>query len=366
MTENRLGVEVKVNHKARGDIFGEVSLMFSGPRTASVVAANDASVWVLERSIFRSLTRKAAMEANVLHEVFLNSVPILSSLTVEERIRLAEALEDQVFQPGEVVVEQGDANADRFYIVAKGEAIVTVDAGADHRGVDRENSRKVNHLFRSDFFGEKALLYDQPRDATVTATGTSPLVCLCLNRTVFTDLLGSLEELMVGRRELKPIETRVASACFQRLKLKRGCTAFKLCFQFQLAALHVGARKVAGSGDAAHEGAGGAGAVVGGHSGDPRRALWRRQRRAAGPGRGDGDMRPGTRDPGPRTRNLGPGTRDPGPGTRDPGPETRDPGPGRRGDPPRRGPAASSNACSTLVSRLPWRPMTCRAMSARP
>jgi len=63
-------------------------------------------------------------------------------------------------------------------------AVVTVDAAPG-----QEVGRIVNHLFRSDFFGEKALLYDQPRDATVTASGNAPLVCLCLNRKVFQDLL---------------------------------------------------------------------------------------------------------------------------------------------------------------------------------
>ena len=189
---------VQVNHKTRGDIFGEISLMFQSPRTANVIATTDARVWVLERALFRTLTRKAAMEHNVRNEVFLNSVPILSSLTVEERLKLAEAFEEKTFQPGEVVVEQGGFEASKlFYIVAKGEAVVTQtrptsDAlglqrgGADGGGGQPAGPVKVNHLFRSDFFGEKALLYDRPREATVTASGVTPLVCLCLNRQVFT------------------------------------------------------------------------------------------------------------------------------------------------------------------------------------
>ena len=189
---------VKVNHKTRGDIFGEISLMFQSPRTASVIATTDARVWVLERTLFRTLTRKVAMEHNVQNEVFLNSVPILSTLTVEERLKLAEALEEKTFQPGEVVVEQGGFEALKlFYIVAKGEAVVTQTLptsgalgsqreGADGGGDQPSGPVKVNHLFRSDFFGEKALLYDRPREATVTASGNTPLVCLCLNRQVFT------------------------------------------------------------------------------------------------------------------------------------------------------------------------------------
>lgn len=209
---DRHGVQVKVNHKTRGDIFGEISLMFESPRTATVKASSDAKVWVLERTLFRTLTRKAAMETTLQNEVFINSVPILSSLTVEERVKLAEALEEQVFQPGENVVEQGELDASKFYIVKKGEAAVTQNIESVNQRTDPMHDSgiiKVNHLFRSDYFGEKALLYDRPREATVTATGTSPLVCLCLNRLVFTNLLGSLEELMAREKSPEVVARRM-------------------------------------------------------------------------------------------------------------------------------------------------------------
>jgi cGMP-dependent protein kinase 2 len=123
---NRRGAEVKVNSKAAGDIFGEISLMFESPRTASVIATSDAMVWMLDRKSFRELTRKVAEEAKSQHLVFLNSVPILSSLTVEERVAVAEALEEKTFGPGDIVVEQGSTETDYFYIVSKGEAVVRV------------------------------------------------------------------------------------------------------------------------------------------------------------------------------------------------------------------------------------------------
>ena len=210
----RRGAEVKVNSKAAGDIFGEISLMFESPRSASVVATSDAVVWMLDRKSFRELTRKVAEEAKSQHLVFLNSVPILASLTVEERIRVAEALEEKTFMPGEIVVEQGSTETDYFYIVAKGEAVVRVARAGDAEGGDLDGSvrgmRTVNRLFRADFFGEKALLYDQPRDATVMVPlGGTPLVCLCLGRSVFTDLLGPLQEIMAREKSAEVVEQRM-------------------------------------------------------------------------------------------------------------------------------------------------------------
>ena len=52
--ERRQGVNFRVNMKNRGDCFGEISLMYSSPRSATVAATQDSTVWVLERDTFRS------------------------------------------------------------------------------------------------------------------------------------------------------------------------------------------------------------------------------------------------------------------------------------------------------------------------
>lgn len=59
----------------------------------------------------------------------------------------------QIQQKQKVVVE-GDPG-DYFYIILEGEAVVYQSGPA--------GPSKVNHLFRSDFFGERALLENAPR-----------------------------------------------------------------------------------------------------------------------------------------------------------------------------------------------------------
>lgn len=51
--ERRKGIMVKVNSKERGECFGEISLMYNCPRSATVAATTDAVVWVLDRETFR-------------------------------------------------------------------------------------------------------------------------------------------------------------------------------------------------------------------------------------------------------------------------------------------------------------------------
>jgi len=51
--ERRQGVNMRVNLKEAGDCFGEVSLLYTTPRSATVAATLDSVVWVLERENFR-------------------------------------------------------------------------------------------------------------------------------------------------------------------------------------------------------------------------------------------------------------------------------------------------------------------------
>lgn len=55
------------------------------------------------------------------------------------------------------VHSQGDPG-DLFYIIKEGEAAVFQEAGTSRK--------RVNQLFKADFFGEGALLSDEPRCAT--------------------------------------------------------------------------------------------------------------------------------------------------------------------------------------------------------
>ncbi len=54
---------------------------------------------------------------------------------------------------------QGDPG-DLFYIIKEGEAVVYQ--------ATPQGTRKVNHLFKADFFGERALLCDEPRYCALT------------------------------------------------------------------------------------------------------------------------------------------------------------------------------------------------------
>uniref|UniRef100_A0A383WC48 cGMP-dependent protein kinase n=1 Tax=Tetradesmus obliquus TaxID=3088 RepID=A0A383WC48_TETOB len=190
--QRRQGVNFRVNLKEPGDVFGELALMYNCPRTATVAATTDAAVWVLEREVLRYFLRNAAETQVSEVELFLNSVPILNPLSQEEKLQLVDAFEEKTYKRGEQIVVEGE-DGDYFYIIKEGEAVV-------HQSTPGGQRRKVNHLFRADFFGERALLVKEPRIATVEAV--TPLTVLALARGTFLSVLGPLEELL--KREKSP------------------------------------------------------------------------------------------------------------------------------------------------------------------
>jgi putative ABC transport system ATP-binding protein len=67
----------------------------------------------------------------------------------------------KVYPPGSVIVRQGE-RGDDFFLIRRGKILVTMEDA-------RSGSRQVNELGKGDFFGDRALLRDEPRSATVTA-----------------------------------------------------------------------------------------------------------------------------------------------------------------------------------------------------
>ncbi|GBF90110.1 cyclic nucleotide dependent kinase [Raphidocelis subcapitata] len=193
--ERRKGVNMRVNVKESGDVFGEVSLLYNCPRTATVAATTDAVVWVLERDVFRKYVQEAAEGEVGQIELFLNSVPLLSQLSREAKLRLVDAFVEEYIGAGTVIIREGDPG-DKFYIVKSGEALVT------------QGGKEVNRLFKADFFGERALLSNEPRGATVSAVQDT--VCLTLDRDTFVEILGPYDKIMQEVKSDTAAQTRMA------------------------------------------------------------------------------------------------------------------------------------------------------------
>lgn len=116
---------------------------------------------------------------------FLANVKLFKRLPPESIRILASACTDVEFRPGQVIIKQGDEGHE-FFVIKQGEALVSV------------NDKEVATLKAGDYFGETALLRDEPRAATVQAKGD--IEALKLNRIKF-DELGLREKLDFPQRK---------------------------------------------------------------------------------------------------------------------------------------------------------------------
>ena len=124
---------------------------------------------------------------------FLAEVPILGSLEENERMEVAEALEQQEYKDGDVIIKEGDSG-NTFYIVERGSVKCVQQPTAGSEPVE------LCVLKAGDYFGEIALLTNRPRAASVIATTDTKV--LCIRRKTFMRVMGPVSELLKRNMQL--------------------------------------------------------------------------------------------------------------------------------------------------------------------
>jgi len=178
--ENRL-----VKTCGEGDVFGELALLYNCPRAANVIAKNHCVCWQLDRDTFNNIVKEAAVKRRERYDKFLQSVTLLSSIDAYERSQVADALVPENHRIGSVVVKQDDPG-NKFYIVEQGTLYALKD------------DVRVRDYKPGDYFGELALLKNQPRAASIVVSSESARV-LSMSRLSFSKMLGPLAHVLSSR-----------------------------------------------------------------------------------------------------------------------------------------------------------------------
>lgn len=184
----------------KGDYFGEVALLRDEPRNATIKAKTTLETLVVERDKFVELglrdklefpVRKAVAgggadevskppspktdeERQLMFDAIAKNANLRDTVSVDEiraHLIIDLAWKEEV-KAGQRIIEEGDLNAQHFYIIQDGFFDVLVK---DKEDPDDTVPKKVGTLGPGDSFGELALLYFAPRAATIQAKGSGIL-----------------------------------------------------------------------------------------------------------------------------------------------------------------------------------------------
>jgi len=219
-----------VKQISKGECTGELALIHGAPRSATVTAQEKSEVWYITRNVYRKVLMVFSKEQSSQNIKFLKNVALFQPLLAKEIQVLVKALYENSFTAGEVIFRQGDPG-DKFYVVKSGEV----------EGVVTGEKAETFTLTCGEFFGERALLKNEPRAATMTAL--TQVCCLVLSRDDFTILMGPLQDMLNRQADeyAKPANTRQLINAKKAARQERRCPSLEELKKSTLGILGVGA-----------------------------------------------------------------------------------------------------------------------------
>lgn len=179
------GVETVLKTYKAGEVFGELALLYNAPRAATIQSIKETLCWVLDRNTFNHIVKDASQNKRLKYEHFLSTVPILQNMDKYERTKMTDAVKELNVAKGDKVIKQGE-DGEFFCILVEGDCCATLN----------QNEGEVVMKYKpGDYFGELALLKNEPRAANVTAMTDCKLIQL--DRKSFKRLLGPLDKILM-------------------------------------------------------------------------------------------------------------------------------------------------------------------------
>ncbi len=162
------GRRIYLSSLTAGDFIGENSFFTGAPRSASIEALYDVAVFEIDRELYGRVTfgnpQASAIMLRFYKERIVDTVIAKSSifglLRSQDRRALIDRFELRIFQPGQLIIEEGTTSAN-IYLIKSGHATVYTDKGGPRT--------TLSTLGPGSLFGEVAALRKVPRTASVVA-----------------------------------------------------------------------------------------------------------------------------------------------------------------------------------------------------
>jgi len=181
----------QVGTAEKGASFGELALLYACPRAATVKVETNAKLYRVDQTTFRVLLRDQTRRLEKEKIQLLKSIAFLSRISEEDVKRLGGAMSLITFSEGGSLVRKGDAG-EAFYIIHQGKVNVTEITVGDTKFKDIT-------LVEGDYFGERALITNEPRAANVV--GASKGKAFCIDRSTFEKVLGKFSRLIMKSQD---------------------------------------------------------------------------------------------------------------------------------------------------------------------
>ena len=131
----------------------------------------------------------------------LSQVPLFAQLRPFEVKRIAGLFQQITYQDGELIFDVGEEE-DAMYILYEGQVVLSLQEGDDVTLLAKLN--------RGDFFGEEALLYDDPRYYQAVASGSTVVLMLDLDNFLYIyDQIPNIEALLDVSIHSRRLSTQV-------------------------------------------------------------------------------------------------------------------------------------------------------------
>lgn len=181
------GGEIKLAELGDGTFFGEMALLSDAPRTASVIAIEEALLFQISRELVEEITRDhppveqvmKRFHRNRLLTNLLRTSPIFAPFSPEDKKHLIEKFKSRHVEAGKLLITR-ERPGDGLYVLLSGRCeVIAKDEG--------EREVVIAELKEGDVFGEMSLLFRQTTMASIRTV--SPCIVLRLPKKNFDELI---------------------------------------------------------------------------------------------------------------------------------------------------------------------------------
>ncbi|OMJ88917.1 hypothetical protein SteCoe_9022 [Stentor coeruleus] len=157
----------------------------------NIIADTQSVVAEISKKRLESFMDIKIKKLNIVQEILsiLQKVSIFRYLPIERLKLLVKFFSEQAYEIGESIISQGEVG-DKLYILKNGTVNII------------KNNDIIRTLTTGSFFGERALIYNEPRSASVIAS--SQVICLILEKSSFKKIVDDkMNNALIKRVELQ-------------------------------------------------------------------------------------------------------------------------------------------------------------------